>query len=154
MLQATVALLRRSQARVPRIRQGSAQSAGTRYCHVRQQRPGEARKPFVAPDLSSGLVDRATVTGVASGRIWPMRPWRRSRAIWHRLQAPMRIYLGAGWFRSEANPRRGQTGGTVWIPAGVAKSGLGSVPLTFLAPSQPTGTISTGGREEEEEAPP
>lgn len=133
--------LRRSQTRVPRIRQGSAKSVA----HAAAMFVSNAREaePFVAPDLSEirVLVDRATV-GVASVSLAHATVAAGAETVWHRLQATDEIYFvlsGRGLVSVGDESGEVGPGDAVWIPAGVPQKirALGSVPLTFLCACGP-----------------
>lgn len=133
--------LRRSQTRVPRIRQGSAKSAGTRCCHVRQQRQGGRAVRGAGLVEIRVLVDRATV-GVASVSLAHATVAAGAETVWHRLQATDEIYFvlsGRGLVSVGDESGEVGPGDAVWIPAGVPQKirALGSVPLTFLCACGP-----------------
>ncbi|WP_353436738.1 cupin domain-containing protein [Mycobacterium tuberculosis] len=133
--------LRRSQTRVPRIRQGSAKSAGTRCCHVRQQRQGgrAVRGAGLVRDSGPGGSGHC---GRRLGQSGPCDRGGGAETVWHRLQATDEIYFvlsGRGLVSVGDESGEVGPGDAVWIPAGVPQKirALGSVPLTFLCACGP-----------------
>ncbi len=124
---------------VPRIRQGSAKSAGTSLLPCSPATLREA-EPFVAPTHRIWVLWIGPLRGAAFGQsgLTHQAAWSRDRMApiaSHRCR-DLFCSPGAGWFRSARTARSGPA--MVWINfTGVLQKirALGSVPLTFCAPA-------------------